>query len=368
MSPATQPVDDVRPAVTPAPQAPTRPRDRLASVLSVKNIGAVYVGLVIIAFFSIYRPDTFATGTTVSQILNNSSITALAALALLIPLSTRTFDLSIGYVMTLAGVTAAYFQARTGVGLAASVVLALLAATFVGAINGLVVVVMRIDSFIGTLATGSLVAAFITLVTNEQDITDVKLAGSFGKIGQTDVGGVTLPVLYAFIVAVVLWYLLEHTATGRRAYAVGFNTDAARLVRVRVDRLRFASLLASSFIAGIAGVALASTLGSGSTSSGQAYLLPAFAAAFLGATQLRPGKFNAAGTLIAVLVLTTGTTGLALSSAPAWAADMFTGVMLITALALTGAQRRFLQGRRTPWDLIRARLGRSAEATPTSTT
>lgn len=329
-----------------APGAP-RGRDRaqlVRTALGPKTIGAVYVWIAIIAFFSIYRPETFATGTTVTQILNNSAISGLAGLALLIPLAARTFDLSIGFVMSLAGVTAAHFCA-TGMPLVPSVLLGIGAALVVGVINAVVVVVMKVDSFIGTLATGSIVAAFITMVTNEQDITDVRLTGPFSDIGQTEIGGVTLPVIYMLVAAVLLWVVLEYTTAGRRIYSVGFNPDAARLAGIRVDRLRFVSLVVSAGVAGVAGVALASTIGAGSPSAGQSYLLPAFAAAFLGATQLRPGRFNAMGTVIAVLVLTTGTTGLALSTAPAWAADLFTGCVLIAALTLTGAERRALRGR-----------------------
>jgi ribose transport system permease protein len=213
-------------------------------------------------------------------------------------------------------------------------------------INAVVVVVMRIDSFIATLATGSLIAALITMVTNEVPITDAKLGGAFAEIGQTNIGGVTLAVVYCAVVAVAIWYLLEHTATGRRLYATGFNPDAARLAGVRIDRLRFMSLVASGGLAGATGIVLASTLGSGSPSAGTPYLLPAFAAAFLGATQLKHGRFNAGGTIIAVLLLGTGVTGLALASAPQWAGDMFVGVVLIAALALTGLQRRTTAGRR----------------------
>ena len=147
------------------------------------------------------------------------------------------------------------------------------------------------------------------------------------------------------MVAVAIWYLLEHTATGRRLYATGFNPDAARLAGVRIDRLRFMSLVASGGLAGATGIVLASTLGSGSPSAGTPYLLPAFAAAFLGATQLKHGRFNAGGTIIAVLLLGTGVTGLALANAPQWAGDMFVGVVLIAALALTGLQRRTTAGR-----------------------
>jgi ribose transport system permease protein len=142
------------------------------------------------------------------------------------------------------------------------------------------------------------------------------------------------------IVAIAMWFLLEHTATGRRLYATGFNPDAAKLAGVRTERLRFASLLVSGTLAGATGLVLASNIGSGDPSAGTSYLLPAFAAAFLGATQLKHGRFNAFGTLIAVLLLGTGTTGLGLASAPQWASDMFVGVVLIASLALTGLQRR----------------------------
>jgi ribose transport system permease protein len=333
--------DQAAPARTPSP-----PASGLVHDLAFDRIGAVYVWLGIIVLFSLWAPETFPSLATAKQILNSNAITALAALAITIPLAARVFDLSFAGVMTLTGVTVAHLIAKDGVPLIPAIALALAVGLAVGAINGVVVVVMRIDSFIGTLATGSLIAALITMVTHEVPITDAKLGGAFADIGQTSVGGVTLAVVYCAVVAVAIWYLLEHTATGRRLYATGFNPDAARLAGVGVDRLRFLSLVASGGLAGATGIILASTLGSGSPSAGSPYLLPAFAAAFLGATQLKNGRFNAGGTIIAVLLLGTGVTGLALANAPQWAGDMFVGVVLIAALALTGLQRRTTAGRR----------------------
>jgi ribose transport system permease protein len=250
------------------------------------------------------------------------------------------FDLSFAGVITLTGVVVAHLIAKDGVPLIPAIGIALAVGIGVGVINAVVVVVMKIDSFIATLATGSLIAALITMVTNEVPITDAKLGEAFAKIGQTSIDGVTLPVFYCVVVAVAIWYLLEHTASGRRLYATGFNPDAARLAGVRTDRLRFLSLVASGGLAGATGIVLASMLGSGSPTAGTPYLLPAFAAAFLGATQLKHGRFNAGGTIIAVLLLGTGVTGLALANAPQWAGDMFVGVVLIASLAVTGLQRR----------------------------
>ena len=324
-----------------APPRTSPPRAaRLARGFAFDRIGAVYVWLGIIVLFSIWVPETFPNLATAKQILNANAITALAAMSITIPLAARVFDLSFAGVMTLTGVAVAHLIAKAGIPLVPAIALALAVGLGIGLINAVVVVVMRIDSFIATLATGSLIAALITMITHEVPITDAKLGGTFAEIGQTSIGGVTLTVVYCAVVAIAIWYLLEHTATGRRLYATGFNPDAARLAGVRVDRLRFASLVVSGGLAGATGIILASMLGSGSPTAGTPYLLPAFAAAFLGATQLKHGRFNAGGTVIAVLLLGTGVTGLALANAPQWAGDMFVGVVLIAALALTGLQRR----------------------------
>ena len=351
VAPTARPAtDDARPASRPSRGA------RLVRGLAVDRIGAVYVWLAICVVFALWVPNEFANVATAKQILNANAITALAALAVVIPLAARVFDLSFAFTMTLSGVAAAHFVA-VGTPLALAVFLGVAIGAAIGVVNAIVVVTMRIDSFIGTLATGSLIQSLITMATGDTPIQDIKLAGGFAKIGQTDIAGITLPVLYAVVVAFAIWYLLEHTATGRRLYATGFNPDAARLAGVRTERLRFMSLIASGTLSGVAGVVLASTLQSGSPSAGTPYLLPAFAAAFLGATQLKHGRFNAWGTIIAVLLLGTGTTGLALASAPQWAANMFVGVVLIAALAVTGIQRRAsgVGGRRRALVRLRAR-------------
>jgi ribose transport system permease protein len=326
----------------------------------VRNIGAFYVLALIVIVFSFWAPDTFPTIATVKQVLDSNAITAMAALALVVPLSARTFDLSFAYTMSLAGVTTAHFVVQDHLNIALASSLGVLAALLIGFINGFVVVVMKIDSFIGTLATGSLVQAFITYFTNDITINDARLTGGFSKLGQTDVDGIIYPVFYALVLAIAVWLFMEYSATGRRLYATGFNPDAARLANIRVDRLRFCSLLVSATISGFAGVCLASSLSAGSPSAGTSYLLPAFAAVFVGATQLKNGRFNAWGTIVAVLMLGTGTIGLGLATAPAWAADMFTGVVLLAALGATGFQRRSLRAGRTGGMLSRIRRQHAA--------
>jgi ribose transport system permease protein len=199
---------------------------RVLSALSFRKIGAVYVWAVIVVVFLIWIPSTFGTLQTAKQILNENAATALMALALIIPLCTRTFDLSIGFVATLGAVASTYAIAH-GVPVPLAVAIAICAALFVGVVNALVVVGMGVDSFIATLATGSLIVSFITMLTNQIPITDPALAGGFAHISQTSIGGLTLPVFYALVVAIVIWFVLDHTATGRRLYATA-STSRAR--------------------------------------------------------------------------------------------------------------------------------------------
>jgi ribose transport system permease protein len=124
------------------------------SALAFDKIGAVYVWLLIIVVFAIWVPDTFPNTGTAKQILNTNAITGLAALSILIPLTARVFDLSFAFVMTLTGVVVAKLVTG-GTPLVPALAIGVLVGVGIGLINATVVVVMRIDSFIGTLATGS---------------------------------------------------------------------------------------------------------------------------------------------------------------------------------------------------------------------
>ena len=349
------------PVSSAAPTSATR-RRRYGRLASPRNIGAVYVLVILCIGFSIALPHVFPTVATVTQVLNSGAIVALASLAVIVPLSARIFDLSIGYTMSLTGIICAHGLIVSNQSLGLCLLLALGASLLVGILNGIVVVVFRIDSFIGTLGTGSLVAAFTLYVSGGSTLTGAQLGRGFAKIYSAQIFGLTAPVYYAFALAVILWLLLEHTPTGRRFYAVGFNAEAAKLANIGVARLRICSLLISSTVAGFAGIVIASSTQTGDAEAGTPYLLLAFAAAFLGATQFKGGRFNAWGTIIAVVMLETATIGLALAGAPVWTADMFTGVILIAALSATGLQRRARRGESEAKRRARARANSTSEA------
>lgn len=307
---------------------------------SVRNIGAIYVWLAIIVVFSFWAPDTFLEWATVKTILNQNAISGLVALALVVPLSSRVFDLSVGNALGLTNILVAWLLVDQGMSIGLAILLSVAAAVLIGVLNGIIVIGWRIDSFIGTLATGALMAAATAMISDNQPVIGPELGGTFSDITTAGIGGIAVPVFLMLGVAALLWYLLDYTVTGRRFYATGFNEAGARLTGIGTTRLRFYSLIVSGTVAGIGGILLASQVNSGSPEIGPPYLLEAFAAAFLGSTQFGGGRFNAWGTVIAVLLLGTGKTGLILVGAPAWSSSMFVGVVLLFALALTGFDKR----------------------------
>lgn len=319
--------------------APWRlPAGAFGDAFSLRRISGVYVLIVLIVVFGIWTPHLFLNIGTLKQVLNTNAIIALAALALLAPLATGVFDISVPYTMSLSGVLVSYSLVNSHIALWPAIVIAMAACLLIGAVNAIVVVWARVDGLIGTLATGFLIQAALTWRTGGQTVTGDALSGGFRTIAQNSVGGFTLPVIYVGVLALALWFALSHTATGRRMYATGFNQDAAKLASIRVRRIRVGALMTSSLLAGLAGIVLASSIGSGDPTTGTTYLLPSIAAVFLGATQFHPGRFNALGTLLAVVLLGVGTTGLGLAGQAEWVQNAFIGVVLLLALMLQSFQ------------------------------
>lgn len=330
-------------------------RDRIMSLarnLSFSNIGAVYTWILIIIVFTIWVPHLFPTRLTVEAVADNFSISALAALAILVPIACGTFDASVGGSISLSAVFGAWLLIHTGLPIWIAVILTLVAGGCIGLFNAFAVVVLRIPALIATLATWLIADSLSVAVSGNQTISSPRLSGDFSKIAQHQIGGFTMPIVYALILTLLLGVVLTQTAAGRYVYAVGFDPLVSRLAGVRVQAIQTGSLVCAGVIGAFAGIVLTSRVASATPSGGDAYLLPAFAAAFLGATQFRSKRFNATGTTIAVFMLGTGQYGLLLAGAPQWMPNVFQGFALVAAIGLTQLRdpnrRRRSKGRQKP--------------------
>lgn len=329
--------------------APGIRRLRLPSLraASPTKVSIVYLYVAGFVLFSVWIPDIWLTQITHQSVLNIAfAIPGLIALAVMIPLVAGTFDLSVAGVMSASGVTCASLMVNDHWGMWAAVGMAMLVALAAGLVNGVLVVVVRINSFIATLATNAVLAAFAVWKSGGIQITG--FSPEFTELSTRIVfGGVQVKVLYVAVLAVAVWYVLEHTPVGRYLQATGDNPAAARLAGIRPSRYVFGSLMASAVIAGAAGILQASTTGAGSSTAGDAFLLPAFAAAFLGATQFKQ-RFNVWGTLAAIWVLASGVQGVTLAIGSfAWLNNLFFGVALIIAIGSSSLLERWKAFRAT---------------------
>ncbi|MET4781529.1 ABC transporter permease [Glaciihabitans sp. UYNi722] len=317
--------------------APTR-RGRLLRTLSFKRISAIYVFVILFVVFSIWVPQTFLRIETWTALLDSQAVTVIVAIGLVIALSAGAFDLAIGAEVGFGSIMLAWLLVRAGVPDFLALILAVGIGAMVGLVNGLLIVKVRIDSFIATLAMSSILLALIAWVSSSQQI--LGLPQTLVSISLAQVFGITVPVLVMLIVAIIVWYVLEKTPVGRRIYATGGNIEAARLAGVNVSAVVVGSLVVCGAISALGGSIVSSRLGTGDPSIGPAYLLPAFSAAFLGSTQFKGGRFNVWGTVVAVYVLATGVQGLQLAGAPIWIPDLFNGVALLIAVGLAKFQGR----------------------------
>ncbi|MFI7583482.1 ABC transporter permease [Kocuria sp. M1N1S27] len=308
-----------------------------ATALSFKNISAIYIFIGIFVFFALITPDTFLQPGVWRTMLDSGAIIAIAAIAVMIPLVTGSFNLAVGSEVGFAGILVAVLQVKAGIPFAVAIPVAILSGALIGLVSGLIITRARIDSFIATLGLSSILLAGLAWISSSQQV--IGLDEGFSALATTTFAGITVPTYTMLAIGLVVWFVLEMTPVGRQMYATGFNADGARLAGVNVDRMKIGALVACGVLASVAGVLLTARLNTGEPSVGPSLLLPALTAAFLGSTQFRGGRYNVWGTLIAVYVLATGIKGLQLMGAPPWIGDLFNGVALLLAVGLSKWER-----------------------------
>jgi ribose transport system permease protein len=311
-------------------------RNRLEPGDLLRNWGGVAILALLIAGFSLALPSTFPTSTSVDGIMASVPLTICVSLAILPALVAGEFDLSIGYLVGLSATLLAWMTGKEGIPLLPAIGVELVSAVLLGAVNSFVVLKLRMNSFIGTLATGSLMMALILVVTNGSALQNVP--ASLTNATYLNPGPVPLALIYVLVIAAVAHYLIRYTPTGRYLQATGANLDAARLGGINTQRLKFVAFLWSGLVGGIGGILILGQTGTVFPTIGADLLLPAFATAFLGATMVRAGEFNVPGLLFAALLLQIGTTGLAQLGASTWVQPVFQGVLLICAVSVAARE------------------------------
>jgi ribose transport system permease protein len=302
--------------------------------------GLVILALALILLFSLLLPDTFPTILNLRSIISDKAIIVLLSLGVMIPMSAGRIDLTVGYGIVLWHILAISLQTLYGFHWISAVLIVLALGGIMGVLNGLLVEVAKIDSFIATLGTGTVLYAIALWHTGGRQIVGV-LPKDFYALSTTMVFGLPITGYYVIAIALSMWVIYEYLPIGRYLYAIGASPKAAALNGIPVSKYVMASFVASGILTALAGVLLASKLRIGQASVGLEFLLPALVGAFLGSTTIKPGRVNVWGTMVGIIILAVGISGIQQFGGSFWVEPMFNGVTLIVAIGIAGyAQRR----------------------------
>ncbi len=314
--------------------------------LGLQRYGILIVFAAMIAGFGAYIPSTFLSIGNLSNILGSQAVLFILVVAVLLPTIMGDFvDLSLGASLGLAGMTVAVLNVNEGWNVGLACLAGIGAALLVGLVNVFFVVYFDNDPFIITLGTMTIVTGVIYIISgaNSVGIVSVNLSNwVFTNVFLE----IPLEFYYGLAIFLVVWYVLSFTPVGQKALVIGQSREVARLTGVRVNRQRSWAFIFAAGIAGLAGIAYAATNGTVDPTAGSTLILPAYAAVFLGATAIRPGRINALGAFVAVYFLATGTAGLELLGAQSYIQQIFYGAALVVAVTMPKVTRDRIFNRR----------------------
>jgi ribose transport system permease protein len=305
----------------------------------VQRLSVPIVWIATIALFGALKPDEFLTIDTFASILGSDAVLVCLTLGLVLTLRSGDYDLSAAATLTLSSMLVALLNVNEHVPIVWCILAAAAVGMTVGLINGAISVLLEIDSFIVTLGVGSVLSGIVLWISDANTISGVSNDLVNVVVGDTFLS-VPLEFYYALGLCLILWYAFEFTGLGRRHLFVGKGREVARLSGIPVVRVRIWSFVLTGLISALAGVLYTGTAGGADASSGLTYLLPAFAAAFLGSTTILPGQFNPVGAFVSAYFLVTGITGLEILGVQNFVTDLFYGGALVVAVAATQLVRK----------------------------
>jgi ribose transport system permease protein len=316
------------------------PRRRLLEVCEAHALTGLTVVLIVVFALLPATQETFPTTGNLQVTVGAQAVLLAISLAVLLPLIANVWDFSPGATAGLASVLGASYGASSG-----SVTVAVLVAAgtglAIGLVNGVLVTVAKINSVIATFGMTILIAGIVQWKSDGNSIVEGIPQGLL-DFGAANFLGLPAVAWLAFALAAAIFYLLRHTPYGRYLYAVGSSRPAATLVGIRVDLVTLSAFVIGGLMAGLAGALQLARSGAGNPTIGPGFTLPAFAAVFLGAIAITPGRWNVWGMVIAIVFLGALNSGLNLAGVDPYINNFANGFALLTGVGVANliARRR----------------------------
>lgn len=300
--------------------------------------------LVVICVILIFVSPRFFTVRNLTNVVLQSSIIAIAALGLALPILTGGIDLSVGSTAALAGTISAGLIVRAGWTSGPAIFIALAIGAAVGLIIGLLIVFGKLPPFVASLSIMAVGRGLTLVYTEGRPISG--LPEGYVQLGSANLGPLPLPlpIFFLILITVLLHFLLTRTRFGHNVYAVGGNAETARLAGIAVKKTTILVYVISGLTAAFAGVLLTARLWSAQPTAGVGMELDAIAAVVLGGISLMGGSGHAGGPLVGALIVGVIGNGLNHLQIPSYVQQVINGLILIAAVMIDISSRRSKAG------------------------
>jgi ribose transport system permease protein len=299
--------------------------------IDLKDFG-VLGGLLVIVLYLALATDTFLTSQNLVNLLDQAVVIGLIAVGATICIISGVFDLSASANLAISAIAGVFFTQEFGVEI--GFVLALLTGAALGAITGLMIVVTRVHSFIGSLAMSIIYRGLAVVLTAGAIVSPhMEQLDGFRVWTRSVIGGITSGTLLFVLALVIFGLILWATTYGRRIYAVGGNAEAARLSGIRTPLIHISAFAISGLCAAAAGMVLASRAGSAQPAMATGLELTAIAAVVIGGTSIMGGAGAVWRTAVGVLILTVIANGFNLMGWDTTYQQVVTGALILIAVA-----------------------------------
>jgi len=303
---------------------------RYKAVDIARAYGTIVAAIVIFVAFSIASPDAFFTVTNIINISRQISMLVIVALGATLVMAVSEFDLSLGAQVSLGGVLAALLSVA-GVPIILCFIIPIFVNFAIGFLNGWVVTKFRVLSFITTLAMGTVISGVTFRLTGGATVFE-NIPRSFSYLGALDILGIPALSVIMVLLVILFWFIMRHTAFGRKLYAIGGNETASSIAGLNVRFNKNMAFALCGALAAVTGILMASRLGSAHPTGGDGFLLRAYAAVFLGSTLSKQGTPNMPGALLGAAILGILSNGLTILQVPTFVQDILTGCIIILAV------------------------------------
>lgn len=310
---------------------------KMRAIFGTTEGGLFLILLLICALLTFIRPN-FIDGYNLGILIRQFSFIAIVALGQTLVLITGGIDLSVGAVAGFCAIVTSWMMVNTGFDPFLCVVLGVIAGAVCGMFNGIFITKVNLNPFIVTLASGEIFAGLILVITKGWAIRN--LPESILFLGQGMVGPIPVPFIFLIVLAVFFSYILRNTPFGRYIYAVGGNESAARLVGVKVHKVKISVYAISGALAALAGILLVARLEAGQPTIGEGWLMSSITAAIIGGTLLSGGQGRIVGTVIGAALMGVLANAIVLLSVSPYWERVIIGAVVLIAIVLDRVRRR----------------------------